>query len=116
MAHILIADDDDILAELVKHRLQSSGHTVEIATDGAAALDQSRSRRPDLIVLDSMMPVLSGPEVLRILREDAELASVPVLMLTARKGQEDVVSALRGGANEYVTKPFIPEELIVRVE
>ncbi|MXP10393.1 response regulator transcription factor [Pseudoblastomonas halimionae] len=116
MAYILVADDDDILAELVQFRLEGSGHEVQIAEDGEAALEQTRARTPDLIVLDSMMPILSGPEVLRTLRAEERFAKIPVLMLTARNGQEDIVGALRGGASEYMTKPFIPEELLARVE
>lgn len=116
MAYILVADDDDILADLLRFRFEAAGHEVEVSSDGASALRQARARRPDLIVLDSMMPVLSGPEVLRMVRADDMLSSVPVLMLTARKGQDDVLSALKGGANEYMTKPFIPEELVLRAE
>lgn len=116
MAYILVADDDDILADLVQFRLETAGHEVATVADGEAALAQARERTPDLVVLDSMMPVLSGPEVLRSFRSDPKLSTVPVLMLTARKEQEDIVSALRGGASEYITKPFIPEELLARVD
>tara|TARA_B100000678_G_C17999515_1_gene418296 strand:- start:216 stop:611 length:396 start_codon:yes stop_codon:yes gene_type:complete len=116
MAYILVADDDDILAELVQFHLEAAGHEVQVAEDGGAALGLARSRTPDLIVLDSTMPVLSGPDVLRILRSEERLSEVPVLMLTARKAQGDIDGALRGGASEYMTKPFIPEELLDRVE
>ena len=116
MAYILVADDDDILAELLQFRLEASGHEVQVAENGEAALELARSRTPDLIVLDSMMPILSGPEVLRVLQSEDQFSEIPVLMLTARKGQEDIVGALRGGASEYMTKPFIPEELLARVE
>ncbi|WP_156842521.1 response regulator transcription factor [Novosphingobium aquimarinum] len=116
MAYILVADDDDILADLVQFRLETAGHEVVTVADGEAALAQARARTPDLVVLDSMMPVLSGPEVLRAFKADPQLANVPVLVLTARKEQEDIVSALRGGASEYITKPFIPEELLARVD
>ena len=116
MAYILIADDDDLLAELVQLQLEASGHEVQVAEDGGAALEMAQSRKPDLIVLDSMMPILSGAEVLHALKAKAKFSEVPVLMLTARKGQEDITSALQGGASEYMTKPFIPKELSARVE
>lgn len=113
---ILVADDDPLLRELVSFKLESAGHAIAYATDGAAALDAARAQRPNLIILDSMMPVLSGPEVLRALKENASTAAIPVLMLTSRRGQDDVVSALRGGASDYLTKPFLPDELAMRVE
>ena len=116
MAFILVADDDDILAELVQFHFEAAGHDVQVAEDGGAALELARSRTPDLIVLDSTMPVLSGPEVLRTLRSEDRFSEVPVLMLTARKEQEDIDGALRGGASEYMTKPFNPEELLARVD
>jgi DNA-binding response OmpR family regulator len=116
MPTILIADDDELLAALVQFKLEAAGHRVIIAENGAAALDAVKSERPDLIVLDAMMPVLTGSEVLTILKADPESAMLPVIMLTARRNQEDVVAALRGGAADYLTKPFIPEELLVRVE
>jgi DNA-binding response OmpR family regulator len=116
MPTILIADDDELLAALVQFKLEAAGHRVVIAENGAIALDAVKSERPDLIVLDAMMPVLTGSEVLTILKADPESAMLPVIMLTARRNQEDVVAALRGGAADYLTKPFIPEELLVRVE
>jgi DNA-binding response OmpR family regulator len=116
MPTILIADDDELLAALVQFKLEAAGHRVVVAENGAVALESVKSERPDLIVLDAMMPVLTGSEVLTILKADPESAMLPVIMLTARRNQEDVVAALRGGAADYLTKPFIPEELLVRVE
>jgi DNA-binding response OmpR family regulator len=116
MPTILIADDDELLAALVQFKLEAAGHKVVVAVDGAAALAEVSRRRPDLIVLDAMMPVLTGSEVLARLKGDPATASVPVIMLTARRAQDDVVSALRAGAADYLTKPFIPEELVARVE
>ena len=115
-ASVLVADDDPLLRELVRFKLEALGHEVTFAGDGSAALDAAQEQAPDLIILDSMMPVLSGPEVLRALKADLATAGIPVLMLTSRKGQEDVVSALRGGAADYLTKPFLPDELAMRVE
>ena len=115
MADILIADDDPILVEILKFRLEGAGHVVTVARDGEQALAMAREERPDLIVLDSMMPIVAGPEVLAELKSDPELNNVPVVMLTARDGEADIVAGLKGGAAEYLTKPFIPQELLVRI-
>ena len=116
MAKILIADDDVILTEMLRFRLEGARHEVVTAADGKDALEKADESKPDLIVLDSMMPVVAGPEVLARIRANPETASIPVVMLTVRDGEDDIVSALRSGANEYITKPFIPQELIVRIE
>ena len=116
MARILIADDDVILVEMLRFRLEAAAHEAVAALDGQAALASAGAQRPDLIVLDSMMPVISGPEVLARLKADPNLNDVPVVMLTARKGESDVVAALKSGVDEYLTKPFIPQELMVRIE
>ncbi|WP_028055729.1 response regulator transcription factor [Sphingobium bisphenolivorans] len=113
MADILIADDDELLAELVRFKLEGAGHRVTISGDGASALALARQHRYELVVLDAMMPVMSGLDVLRSLSE--EQPELPVVMLTARKASSDVLAALNGGARDYLTKPFIPDELVVRV-
>lgn len=115
MPRILIADDDELLCELVSFKLEAAGHDVEVVSNGLAALEALRHETPDVLILDSMMPVMSGPEVLQAVKADAAMSSMPVIMLTARKGQEDVVSALRAGAADYLTKPFMPDELVMRV-
>lgn len=116
MPTILIADDDELLSALVQYKLEAAGYQVVLAENGAVALAAIEQALPDLVVLDAMMPVLTGSEVLARLKSDPRTADVPVIMLTARRGQEDVVTALRSGAADYLTKPFIPEELLVRVE
>lgn len=116
MAKILIADDDVILTEMLRFRLEGARHEVITASDGREALTKVSEDHPDLIILDSMMPVIAGPEALAMLRADPRTATTPIVMLTARKGENDIVAALRGGANEYLTKPFIPQELMVRIE
>lgn len=116
MGKILIADDDAILTEMLRFRLENAHHQVITAADGKAALDRVSSEEVDLIVLDSMMPVIAGPEVLARLKANPGTVGIPVVMLTSRCSENDVVSALRGGAAEYLTKPFIPQELMVRIE
>ena len=116
MALILLADDDDILVDLVCYRLQQDGHELLVAQNGEEAVELARERKPDLIILDAMMPVLNGIETLRVLRDDTQTKETPIMMLTSRKGEADVVNALKLGANEYVTKPFRPDELAARVE
>ncbi len=115
MAEILIADDDEIIIDLIRFRLESEGHTVVAATDGEAVLAVLAERVPDLILLDSMMPIISGMEVLRVLKRTPAMQDIPVIMLTARKGEADVVAALQAGASDYLTKPFMPQELLTRV-
>jgi len=113
VANVLVADDDDLLGELVRFKLEAAGHHVTFEQDGAAALAVARNGAFDLVILDAMMPVMSGPDVLRSLA--SERPGLPVLMLTSRKGQADVVAALDAGARDYLTKPFIPDELVARV-
>lgn len=116
MPTILVADDDELLAALVQFKLEAAGHNVVVAENGAVALEAAERERPDLIVLDAMMPIMTGSEVLTRLKVDSALAMIPVIMLTARRNQEDVAAALQSGAADYLTKPFNPEELLVRVE
>lgn len=113
--NILICDDDDLLLELLQHRLGARGYRVMLARDGREAIEQARKQQPDAVVLDAMMPVVDGYQVLRRFREDPALAKVPIIFLTARKQEEDIVEALKLGASDYLAKPFIPEELLARL-
>lgn len=112
---VLVCDDDPLLVDLLEFRLVSRGFTVLVARDGSEAMAIAGNEALDAIVLDAMMPVLDGYEVLRRLRADPATADLPVVMLTARKGEHDVVTGLELGANDYMVKPFIPEELIMRL-
>lgn len=112
---ILVCDDDPLLVDLLSYRLSARGFEVIVAKDGGEALDGLVEAKPDAIVLDAMMPVVDGYEVLRRVRENEAWSSVPVIMLTARKQERDVVEALELGASDYVVKPFIPEELVARL-
>ncbi len=111
-ARILVAEDDVKQAELVRRYLEREGHSVVIAHDGRAALDEARRRRPDLLVLDVMMPRVDGLDVCRILRTESD---TPIIMLTARSTEDDLLLGLDLGADDYLTKPYSPRELVARV-
>jgi DNA-binding response OmpR family regulator len=113
---VLVADDDDDILSLVTFRLERSGYRVIQAVDGAQALDLAREHKPDLAVLDVMMPRLTGLEVARALREDESTRELPVILLTARVQDCDVQAGLEAGATAYVRKPFSPRELWERVD
>ncbi|SCK09129.1 DNA-binding response regulator, OmpR family, contains REC and winged-helix (wHTH) domain [Streptomyces sp. WMMB 714] len=110
---VLVVDDDPTVTEVVAGYLDRSGFTVDRAADGPAALDRAQAAPPDLVVLDLMLPGLDGLKVCRKLREERP---VPVVMLTARGDEEDRILGLEVGADDYVTKPFSPRELVLRVE
>lgn len=112
---ILVCDDDELLVELLSYRLAGRGYQVVVARDGGDAVDKAGQCRPDAIVLDMMMPVMDGQQVLRRLREDAATANIPVVMLTARRQERDIIDTLELGADDYLVKPFIPEELMTRL-
>src|SRR3989475_10288119 len=109
---ILVVDDDPMVATTVQRVLRPEGYEVEVALGGAQALEQARAQRPDLVVLDLMMPGIDGLEVCRQLRASGDL---PILMLTARSGTADRVTGLDTGADDYLVKPFVYAELLARV-
>ncbi|MEV6612642.1 response regulator transcription factor [Streptomyces sp. NPDC051051] len=111
-AHVLVAEDDAMQAELIRRSLLAEGHTATVVHDGSAALDAVRRDRPDLVVLDLMLPVIDGFGVCRVLRRDDD---IPVLMLTARAAEDDVLLGLELGADDYMTKPYSPRELMARI-
>jgi two-component system response regulator MtrA len=115
-ATVLLCDDEEVLRRLVRATLQTDDYRIEEAADGEEALARARSLRPDLIILDMMMPGLSGLEVLRELRADPAFANTPVIMLTARARPADQEEAAAAGADRYLAKPFSPLELIGVVE
>jgi DNA-binding response OmpR family regulator len=112
---ILIADDEPLLTELLEFRLGAKGYETVVAHDGREALARLEEEKPQAVVLDAMMPVHDGFEVLRRMRANPATADTPVIMLTARRGEADVVGALELGANDYLVKPFLPEELMIRL-
>ncbi len=116
MAKILVAEDEKQIADMIAFKLTNSGHQVIRAQDGEQAMKLAKRDMPDLIMLDGMMPGLGGFEVLRRLKADPVLRSVPVIMVTAKGHERDVLSGLHGGAVDYVVKPFSLKELAARVE
>lgn len=116
MAKILIAEDDKQIGDMIAFKLTNGGHQVIRAQDGEQAVTMATRERPDLILLDVMMPGLNGIEVLRRLKRDPALRATGVIMVTAKGHERDVLSGLSGGAVDYVVKPFSLKELVARVE
>lgn len=113
---VLIADDEPLLTEMLEYRLQAKGFDTVVARDGREALSKFDAERPQAVVLDAMMPVHDGFEVLRRIRASNENNDVPIIMLSARRSEADIVGALELGASDYIVKPFLPEELMVRLQ
>lgn len=114
-AHVVVAEDDAKQSELIRRYLEHESHDVTVVEDGRAALDEIRRRMPDLLLLDVMMPGLDGLGVCRIIRSEAGLEGLPVLMLTARSTEDDLLLGLDLGADDYLFKPFSPRELMARI-
>ena len=114
-ARILIADDDAITARFLTSLLESEGYQVLVAEDGDQALALARDGQPDLVLCDLVMPYRDGFEVLRGLRADSPLTRVPVIILSMKDREEDIVRGLEEGAEDYVIKPFHARELLVRI-
>jgi DNA-binding response OmpR family regulator len=113
MATVLVVDDERSILELMRLYLSREGYHVEVAEDGAAALARARATKPDLVILDLMLPEIDGWDVCRRLRRESD---VPIIMLTARGDDVDKIVGLEMGADDYVTKPFNPRELVARVK
>jgi two-component system, OmpR family, phosphate regulon response regulator PhoB len=114
-AKLLLVEDDPALAELLEYRFANEGYAVRATPDGDEALLLATEETPDLIILDWMIEGTSGIEVCRRLRRDKTTAHVPIIMLTAREGEDDKIRGLETGADDYLTKPFSPRELLARV-
>lgn len=112
---ILYIEDDQTSAQLVRFLMERQGYAFQHASDGRAGLELARSLRPDVIILDALLPLLDGFQVLEALHADAETARIQVLMLTGKTQSSDIVKALAIGANDYLLKPFQPAELTARV-
>jgi DNA-binding response OmpR family regulator len=113
---VLAADDDEDILELIAFRLERSGYTVLQARDGEEALELARASLPDLAVLDVMMPKIDGFELTRRLRENEATNRIPIILLTARAQEADIQRGFDAGADDYIRKPFSPQELRARVQ
>jgi len=113
---ILVIDDDADICEIVRVNLEGFGYAVITGNDGEHGLELARKSQPDLIILDVLMPNMDGWQVLREIEKDHQLAGIPVVMLTCRSEEQDVLRGLSHGAIEYVTKPFYPENLVASVK
>lgn len=110
---ILVVDDDTALSEMIGIVLQSEGYEADFCADGAGALDAFRRSRPDLVLLDVMLPGLDGIQICRLIRAES---GTPIIMLTAKSDTTDVVAGLEAGADDYMVKPFNPKELVARIK
>lgn len=115
-SRILVVDDEPGIVDIARANLEGYGYTVISAHDGEEALEKVKTEKPDLVVLDILMPEMDGWDVLERIESDAELAGIPVIMLTARASDEDVLRGLETGAVEYMTKPFYPQDLVAAVK
>ncbi len=111
-AHILVAEDNANQAELVRRYLEHDGHSVVVVSDGRAAIDEARRGAPDLLLLDVMMPVVDGLDVIRVLRAESD---VPIVLVTARSLEDDVLLGFDLGADDYIVKPLRPRQMPARV-
>ncbi len=115
MAHILVVEDDPDIADLIVHYLQGAGHSTMRVGSGSEVMDHLRVHAADLVILDLMLPGMDGMAVCRAIRRDTSTSHLPVIMLTARGEEADRIAGLELGADDYVTKPFSPRELVARV-
>ncbi len=113
---ILIVEDEEDVLELVRYNLDKDGYLTDFAMSGRDALKKAKSGVPDLVILDLMLPEMDGLEVCRLLKADAETATIPVVMLRAKWTEADIVAGLEIGADDYITKPFSPRVLLARVK
>ncbi|MGR6835639.1 response regulator [Syntrophomonas erecta] len=115
-ARVLVVDDEAYIVELVKFNLEKEGYKVLVAGDGLSALEMVKKERPDLVLLDIMLPKIDGLEVCRTLKQDDEYNTIPIIMLTAKGEEIDTVLGLEMGADDYIKKPFSPREMVARVK
>lgn len=113
---IVIAEDDEQIANLVKFKLERSGYRVSTAENGRDALSLIREDSPDLVILDIMMPIMNGYEVLKGMKSNPDTSDIPVIMLTAKGLEEDILKGFESGAVDYIVKPFSVSELAARVK
>jgi len=113
---ILVAEDQQHVLKLISYKLENCGYRVVTAEDGVDALAKIRSEKPTLVLLDVMMPLMTGFEVLAAVKQDAAIKHIPVVLVTAQSTEEEILHGLELGAEDYITKPFSPNELAARVK
>lgn len=113
--NILLVDDEEDVLELVRFNLEKDGYKIETAVSGEEAIEKARTKLPDLIILDLMLPGIDGLEVCKKLKTDSKTQNIPVIMLTAKSEDSDIITGLEIGAQDYITKPFSPKVLVARV-
>lgn len=113
---VLVVDDDPVIQRLLRVNFEMEGYEVLVAVDGVDGLERARAEHPDIVVLDIMMPRMSGLDVAKSLKADPDTASIPVLLLSAKAQEADLVAGDESGADDYLTKPFDPLHLLQRVE
>src|SRR5215216_7057286 len=116
MAHILVAEDERDIRELINFTLLFAGHTVTQAANGAEALELAQQVKPDLIMMDVRMPRMTGYEACKLMKADPDLRDIPIVFLTARGQESEIQQGLEAGAEEYLLKPFAPDQLTTRVK
>ena len=116
MSKILVVEDDASTAELLKYTLETKGFTVDIAGDGGEAVKKVRLNTPDVIILDIMLPTMDGFQVCEIIKHNVMFENLPIIMLSAKVRKEDISKGIEKGADEYITKPFDPAQLVERVK
>ena len=115
-AHVLVVDDEPDLLELVQYNLAAAGYNVTCVSSGEEALAAMGSVRPELVILDVLLPGMDGLDVCKTLKGDTQTSAIPIVMLTARGDEADIVTGLEVGADDYITKPFSPRELLARIK
>ena len=113
---ILIVDDEEPIRELIKYNVEKQKYETFTAENGQQALELCRNKNPDLIILDLMLPDMSGLDICRIIRNDSSIKDIPIIMVTAKTEDSDIVTGLELGADDYVTKPFSPKVLLARIQ
>jgi len=114
--HILVAEDDETIAELIRYNLEKNGFRVSCQASGEKALLQAGTELPELILLDVLLPGIDGIQVCRLLRAEEKTRSIPIVMVTAKGEEADIVEGLEAGADDYITKPFSPRVLVARIQ
>lgn len=115
MARILLADDDPLVVDLITFKLKKRGHQVESIADGELILDSLKTHPPDLLILDYQLPAVSTGEILAFIKNNPATAQLPIIVLSSAWREQDVLETLQAGINDFMTKPFSPDELILRI-